>query len=54
MAQLTVTEAAQIARVAEDEIRQALGTGDLRNLTLEAVDSWSRARVARHVARGVS
>lgn len=49
--QLTVAEAARLARVDEQEIRDALVRGDLRNLGLPAVDSWARARVAGIVAR---
>lgn len=50
-APLTIAEAAAVARISEDEIRQALATGELRSLTLPAVDAWARARVAAIVAR---
>jgi hypothetical protein len=53
MTQLTVGDAARLARVSEDEIRAALRDGDLRSLERAAVAAWARARVAATVTRSV-
>lgn len=45
-ARLTLDEAARWARTSSANVRAALDSGDLRNLTPRAVELWTRARNA--------
>lgn len=51
---LTITAAARLARVTVDQVRAALDSGDLRDLTPYAVEAWTRSRIADLVTQSVN
>lgn len=48
---LTMGEAADLARTTAAQVRAALYSGDLRDLTRSSVEAWVRARVADTVTK---
>lgn len=46
---LTVADAAHIARTSTENVSAALASGDLRDLTRQAVLVWARARTASSI-----
>lgn len=49
MTALTVSGAAARARTSSENVRDALNSGDLRNLQAASIDAWARARIATRV-----
>lgn len=51
--QMTVTDAANLARTSPAQVRGAVADGDLRDLRRPTVMAWARACTARAVARAL-
>ena len=51
--ELTIPEAANLARTISENVRGALAAGELRDLTIPAVKAWSRGLTARITAEGM-
>lgn len=48
-AQMTVVDAAALARTSAENVRDAMASGDLRDLRPSTVQKWVRASVASRV-----